>query len=159
MSAAIRIASTATAVPPHAIPRQLVKEQIGRIFGLPPRRLEAILAVIDNSEIDCRYVVLPVDSLVEPRPLARISQEYRQHAIDLGRCAVQQALDRAGATAADVDLFITVSCTGIMIPSLDAYLAPRNGLPAWSRRRGPHPPPWARPRDSRQRELSVPQLH
>jgi alkylresorcinol/alkylpyrone synthase len=34
----------------------------------------------------------------------------------------RDCLDRAGLRAADVDLLITASCTGLMIPSLDAYL-------------------------------------
>src|SRR5690606_24855618 len=33
-----------------------------------------------------------------------------------------EALDKASWKAGDVDFLITVSCTGIMIPSLDAYL-------------------------------------
>jgi alkylresorcinol/alkylpyrone synthase len=41
---------------------------------------------------------------------------------------VQEALDRASITPQDVDLFITVSCTGVMIPSVDAYLAQQMGF-------------------------------
>ncbi len=42
--------------------------------------------------------------------------------------AARQALERAGVAASDVDLIVTVSCTGVMIPSVDAYLAPELGL-------------------------------
>ena len=38
------------------------------------------------------------------------------------------ALARAKMTAADIDLLISVSCTGIMIPSLDAHLVDRLGF-------------------------------
>jgi len=128
VSSPIRIASTATAVPPHVISRSFVKEYIGRVFSVSGRRLDAILEVVDNSRIDRRYAILPVNHLIEPRPLAQISREYREHAICLGRRVAQQALDRAGLAPSDVDLFITVSCTGIMIPSLDAHLAPEMGF-------------------------------
>ena len=124
----IRIASTAIAVPPHVISRSLVKECLGRIFSLSGRRLDAILEVVDNSQIDRRYAVFPMDYLIEPRPLRQISREYREQSICLGRQVSQQALDRAGVGPRDVDLFITVSCTGLMIPSLDAYLAPEMGF-------------------------------
>jgi alkylresorcinol/alkylpyrone synthase len=124
----IRVASTATVFPPHVISRSLVKEYFGRVFSLSGRRLDAILEIVDNSRIETRYAIFPVDYLIEPRPLTQISREYREHAVCLGQRVAQQALDRAGLAAADVDLFITVSCTGLMIPSLDAYLIPAMGF-------------------------------
>jgi alkylresorcinol/alkylpyrone synthase len=127
-TAPITIASAVTAVPPHVLSRELVKEYLGRTFSLSGRRLEAILDVVDNSRIERRYAIFPVDYLIEPRSLTQTNQEYREHAICLGRCAAQQALERAGLTPGDVDLFLTVSCTGFMIPSLDAYLAPEMGF-------------------------------
>jgi alkylresorcinol/alkylpyrone synthase len=127
-ASSIVVASTATAVPPHVLSREIVKEYIGRVFGVSGRRLEAILAVVDNSRIDRRYTIFPVDYLIEPRPLTQINNEYREHAIALSRSAASQALERSGIAAADVDLIVTVSCTGVMIPSVDAYLAPELGL-------------------------------
>jgi alkylresorcinol/alkylpyrone synthase len=124
----IVVASTATALPPHVLSREIVKEYFGRVFGVSGRRLDAILSVVDNSRIDRRYTIFPVDYLIEPRPLAQITGEYREHAIVLSRCAARQALERAGISAADVDMIVTVSCTGVMIPSVDAYLAPQLGL-------------------------------
>lgn len=122
------VSATATAVPPHVLSRGMVKEYIGPVFGISGRRLDAILDVVDHSRIDNRYTIFPVDYLVEPRPLAKINCEYRQHAIALSRCAAKRALDRAGIAASDVDLIVTVSCTGVMIPSVDAYLASDLGL-------------------------------
>lgn len=123
-----RIVSTATAVPSNVLSRDLLKQYIGPIFFLSSSRLEAVLEIIDHSEIDCRYSIFPVDYLIEPRPLAQISREYRENAVCLARRVAWSALDRAGIAPADVDLLITVSCTGVMIPSLDAYLAPEMGF-------------------------------
>jgi len=39
-----------------------------------------------------------------------------------GRRAAEACLAKAGMVPADVDMIITVSCTGFMIPSLDAHL-------------------------------------
>jgi len=122
------IASTATAVPQHAITREIVEARIGPVFSLSGRRLEAVLEIIANSRIDRRYSIFPVEYFVEPRPLEQISREYRDHSVCLGRRAARQALDRAGIEPREVDLIVTVSCTGFMIPSLDAYLAPEMGL-------------------------------
>ena len=124
----IVVASTATVVPQHVLSRDIVKEYFGRVFGVSGRRLDAILAIVENSRIDRRYTIFPVDYLIEPRPLAQINREYGEHAIALSRCAARQALERSGIAAEDVDLIVTVSCTGVMIPSVDAYLAPALGL-------------------------------
>ncbi len=130
----ITIASTATAVPQHIYPRQYVKENFGRVFEISGPRLEAILEVIDHSSIDRRYSLFPIDELTEPRPLQQTTRQYREHAVSLGRRVAQEALDRAGMAASDVDLFVTVSCTGVLIPSVDAYLAPEMGFRANVRR-------------------------
>src|SRR5690242_17121665 len=45
-----------------------------------------------------------------------------EHAVKLGRQAAEECLRRAGIGPEEVDLIITVSCTGFMIPSLDAHL-------------------------------------
>jgi alkylresorcinol/alkylpyrone synthase len=42
--------------------------------------------------------------------------------VKLGREAAEKCLERAGLKADEIDLIITVSCTGFMIPSLGARL-------------------------------------
>jgi len=130
----ITIASTATAVPKHVLSLELVKEYFGRTFSLSPRRLSAMLEVLDNSRIERRYSLFPVDYLVETRSLTQKNSEYREHAIALAREVTQKALSRANRKAADVDMIITVSCTGFMIPSVDAYLISEMGFRADVRR-------------------------
>jgi alkylresorcinol/alkylpyrone synthase len=122
------IAGTATVVPPFLLTRDAVKRYIKDVFSLDGKRLEAVHSVIDNSQIDQRYSVFPVEYIIEPRPLAQINREYREKAVELGLRAAADALAQARMVPADVDLLITVSCTGVMIPSLDAYLATEMGF-------------------------------
>ena len=122
------IAGTATAVPPHLLTREMVKERIKDVFSLDGVRLEAIRSVIDNSQIDQRHSVFPVDYIVEPRPLSQINAEYREKAVELGLQVTAQALAQAEMAPTDVDFLITVSCTGVMIPSLDAHIASEMGF-------------------------------
>ena len=74
----ITIASTATAVPPNVLSLELVKEYFGRTFSLSSRRLSAMLEVLDNSRIERRYSLFPVDYLVETRSLTQKNSEYRE---------------------------------------------------------------------------------
>ena len=122
------IAGTATAVPPYLLTRDIVKQRIGDVFSLDGKRLEAIHTVIDNSQIDQRHSVFPVEYIIEPRPLAQINNEYREKSFELGLQVAADSLAKAEMAPSDVDLLMTVSCTGVMIPSLDAYLATEMGF-------------------------------
>src|SRR5208283_5242099 len=121
-SAYATIAATATAVPPFSITRDDVKYYMGRVFDIPERRLEAMMSIVDNAQVHHRHAIFPIDYTIEPRPLAQTNNEYIDHAVKLGREAAEKCLERAGMQPSDIDLIITVSCTGFMIPSLDAHL-------------------------------------
>lgn len=116
------IAATATALPPYTITRDDVKYYMGRVFDIPDRRLEAMMSIVDNAQVHQRYSIFPIEYTVEPRPLSKTNNEYMEHAVKLGRQAAEECLERAGLRPDEVDLIITVSCTGFMIPSLDAHL-------------------------------------
>jgi alkylresorcinol/alkylpyrone synthase len=102
--------------------REDVKYYMGRVFDIPERRLEALMSIADNAQVNKRYSIFPIEYTVEPRPLSKTNEEYIEHAVKLGRQAAEECLQRAGLRPDEVDLLITVSCTGFMIPSLDAHL-------------------------------------
>ncbi len=122
LAAGSTIAATATAVPPYVVTREEVKAYLQYVFPLEANRLEAMMAIVDNSQVKRRYCIHPVDYVIQPRPLSQISREYQEHAVQLGRQVACESLTRADMKPADIDLIITVSCTGVMIPSLDAHL-------------------------------------
>ena len=126
--------SVATAVPGVVVSSDDVKEYFPKAFNLDDRRLAVMYAVIDNSRIRKRHMLFPLDYTIQPRSLERISCEYKTHSIQLGRRAAEDALSAAALTPAEVDLIITVSCTGVMIPSLDAHLINEMGFRPDTRR-------------------------
>jgi alkylresorcinol/alkylpyrone synthase len=128
MPALATIRSTAAALPEHALPQEAVKGAVGELFPLAADRRQAVLALFDASGVACRYSVLPLAALRQRRDLAATMAVYREHAVRLGRRVALDCLATAGVQARDVDLVITVSCTGFMIPSLDAHLVNDLGL-------------------------------
>ena len=114
--------SIATAVPDVIVTSQDVKEYFPKAFELDARRLAVMYAVMDNAQVHQRHMLFPLDYTIELRSLEQISCEYKTHAIQLGRKVAEDALAAAQLTPQDIDLIITVSCTGVMIPSLDAHL-------------------------------------
>jgi alkylresorcinol/alkylpyrone synthase len=121
-SSSATIAATATALPPHSITREDVKYYMGRVFDIPERRLEAMMSIVDNAQVHKRHSIFPINYTIEPRTLSQTNNEYIEHSVKLGKEAAEKCLERAGLRSEDIDLIITVSCTGFMIPSLDAHL-------------------------------------
>ena len=107
---------------------------MGRVFDIPERKLEAMMSIVDNAQVHKRHAIFPIEYTVEPRALEKTNQEYMEHAVKLGREAAEKCLQRAGVRPDEVDLIITVSCTGFMIPSLDAHLINLMGFRANVRR-------------------------
>jgi len=122
------VIATATAVPPHPLTLEDVKKHMQGVFSLEGSRLEGMMAIVDHSHVHRRYTIFPVDYTVETRPLTQTNLEYQEHAIKLGKQVVAECLGRAQMKAEEIDWIITVSCTGFMIPSLDAHLIESMGF-------------------------------
>jgi alkylresorcinol/alkylpyrone synthase len=115
-----RIVSTATAVPPHKLDAETYKRYCDLVF--PPAKARAVRKIVDNARIDARYLSASPDQLIAPRSLADKSEDYARVSLGLCEAVARRALDRAHLVPTDVDLIITTSCTGVMIPSVDAFL-------------------------------------
>jgi alkylresorcinol/alkylpyrone synthase len=122
------IVGTATAVPPHRATQEEVKERLRALLPFDARRLEAALSLFDHTGVERRYGVYPIGDFGRPRSLGESMALYRAHAIALGREVAARALASAGVRPEEIDLVVTVSCTGILIPSLDVYLADELGF-------------------------------
>jgi alkylresorcinol/alkylpyrone synthase len=95
---------------------------MGRVFDISERRLTAMMDIVDNAKVQQRRSIFPIDYTIQARGIEKTNAEYIEHSIKLGQEAAQKCLQGAGLRADEVDLLITVSCTGFMIPSLDAHL-------------------------------------
>jgi alkylresorcinol/alkylpyrone synthase len=128
MNASPAIVATATAVPPHEATQEAVRERLRALLPLDSRRLEAALSLFDHTAVERRRSVYPLGDFGRPRSLGESMALYRTHAIALGREVATRALEAAGVRAEEIDIVVTVSCTGILIPSLEVYLADELGL-------------------------------
>nr|HEV7955336.1 3-oxoacyl-[acyl-carrier-protein] synthase III C-terminal domain-containing protein [Candidatus Acidoferrales bacterium] len=120
--APISVSATATALPEHVVTIGDVKAYLNKVFPLSESRTSMMLEVIQNAKVDKRYFIFPPDYTIEPRSLEQTTKEYQEHSVKLGRQVAADCLKNAGLAATDIDLLITISCTGVIIPSLDAYL-------------------------------------
>jgi len=128
-----RIVAVATANPPHRLDRPTIEAWCARVYP-PGREREALLRLASSTGIESRALARPVADLVRARPFAERNAEYAEAAVPLAEAAARRALDRAGLDGDALDLVITTSCTGVLIPSLAALLAPRLRLRPDARR-------------------------
>jgi alkylresorcinol/alkylpyrone synthase len=122
------ITSIATAVPAFSATQEEVKAAFRPLFPLDGRRLDAAMALFDNAEVARRHSVLALPEIARPRTLTETRAVYARSARDLGARVARDCLRADGVDAEAVDLVISVSCTGVMIPSLDAYLMDALGM-------------------------------
>ena len=127
-----RLLSVSTHVPVHPLPRDETLNALPILSG-GVQEAERFRGMVERSRIDRRYTETPISELLHLTPAAR-SRIFEQKscliAEDLGR----QALLAAGIEGRDVRLVITTSCTGYMLPSVEAYVMPRLGIPSEARR-------------------------
>jgi alkylresorcinol/alkylpyrone synthase len=117
-----RIAGMATALPPITATSDEVWDALGRARG---RRMPKLR---NGEGARTRYFAEPLTSLMERRTQSQQTDAYLEHARVLARRVCCSALDRSGIDPTDIGLVIGVSCTGVVLPSLDAELIPLIGL-------------------------------
>lgn len=87
-----------------------------------PRFIRKVKKIFEGAMVDKRYSIMDPVEVFTKTSFEERNDIYVREVIDLGEKVLQKALDKAHWQPTDLDYIITVSCTGIMIPSLDAYL-------------------------------------
>lgn len=90
--------------------------------GKEERFVRKVKKIFENAGVDTRYSVMEPEQVFRETSFEKRNRIYAAEAIVLGRKCLEQALQQAGWMPQQLDYIITVSCTGIMIPSLDAFL-------------------------------------
>src|ERR1700736_4572394 len=117
-----RVLTVATAVPPVSASVDEVWDAVGQARG---RRMPRP-AGIEGART--RYFAEPLSSLMAPRSQSHKTDSYLEHGRVLARQVCCEALEASGVARPDIGLLIGVSCTGLVLPSLDAELIPVLGL-------------------------------
>ena len=118
------IVHTATALPAHRLPQESVKRSLCELLPMPEHRKAAVLALFDHALVDTRAQrPAAAPSCASAAAWARPWRSTASTPSRLGREVTERCLREADVPARAIDLVITVSCTGVMIPSLDAHLA------------------------------------
>ncbi len=86
------------------------------------RFIRKVKKIFEGAAVDKRYSIMEPSEVFTATSFEQKNDIYTREVIELGEKVLSKALLKADWKATDIDFIITVSCTGIMIPSLDAYL-------------------------------------
>jgi len=84
--------------------------------------------VYSAAGVNTRASVVPIEQVFDPGDFETQNDTYRRIACEAGTDLARRALASAGLEPAEVDIVVSVSCTGFMIPAVDAYVADALGM-------------------------------
>ncbi|MCG2430336.1 type III polyketide synthase [Aequorivita sp. F64183] len=119
----VRITTVSTQVAQHGRETPEIIELVKNwMSGQDNRYKRKVVKIMEGAGVDKRYSIMnPVEVFENPSFEAR-NDIYVKEIKKMGKECLQNALDKANWDPTDIDFIITVSCTGIMIPSVDAYI-------------------------------------
>lgn len=126
----VDLASLATALPPHRYSQEEAHTLAREMFPA----YEHLESVFANTGIAHRYSCVPLEWFFEPHDWVDRNAVYEQAAMELLERAAREAMAKAGAEPQEIGAIVTVSTTGLSVPSLDAKLLHRLGLDATTER-------------------------
>ena len=92
------------------------------LYGQEDRFKRKVKKIFGNANVDKRYSIMSPEEVFTATSFEEKNDIYTREVVTLGKNSLSKALNKSGWDAKSLDFIITVSCTGIMIPSLDAYL-------------------------------------
>lgn len=92
------------------------------LAGQDDRLRRKTIKIFEGAGVDKRYSIMDPIEVFTNTSFEERNNIYKREVVPLAQTALEKALNAAQWTAQDLDYIITVSCTGIMIPSIDAYL-------------------------------------
>lgn len=112
----------ATAVPAYSMSQAEVIELARTALHGKVPFLDTALDLFRNAGVENRHLICDPRTLLEGRGLKWRNDRYIEACQTLGVQLLDELLDRSGRSPRDIDVLITTSCTGFMIPALDAHL-------------------------------------
>ncbi len=133
MHTTIRTGKVSVVHPPNKVTTDISRTYLQRWLhekGKGEEFIAKLDSLLERSQIRTRYILLPPDEVLQPRDFHTTNTQYVKASIELGTSAVREALELNEVRPQDVDMFISVSCTGFSIPGVDAHIMNRLGMNA-----------------------------
>jgi alkylresorcinol/alkylpyrone synthase len=123
-----RILATGRALPPHFADQETLTARFRDLWGQRHFNLERLEQLHRAVQVGGRHLALPLDRYRELTSFAQRNDAWIEVATEVGARALQEALERAGLEARQLDHLFFVTVTGLATPSIDGRLVNRLGL-------------------------------
>ena len=119
----VKITSVATQLPPYTrSTEEIIPFLQVWLSGQEERYQRKVIKLFENAGVERRYSIMDADQVFLKTSFEEKNDIYKRETIKLAEGALTKTLNKSNLAPTDIDYIITVSCTGIMIPSVDAYL-------------------------------------
>ena len=119
----VKITSVATQLPPYTrSTEEIIPFLKVWLSGQDKRYQRKVIKLFENAGVERRYSIMDAEEVFLKTSFEEKNDIYKRETIKMAEGALTKALNKASLIPTDIDFIITVSCTGIMIPSVDAYL-------------------------------------
>lgn len=115
-------------LPPYRYDQQEVTRWVRAWLEEDADASARLLSVYETAGVHTRASVVPIEQVFFPGDFETQNDRYCEAARSAAVPLAENALTSAGLLPRDVDCVVSVSCTGFMIPALDAYVADALGL-------------------------------
>lgn len=125
----VKIKTVATALPPYYKDTRDILPFVEQwLSGQEERLRRKTLKIFEGAAVDRRYSIMEPKEVFTRSSFGQRNDIYKREVVPLAEKALQSAFTKSGWKPTDLDFIITVSCTGIMIPSIDAFLINSMGM-------------------------------
>jgi alkylresorcinol/alkylpyrone synthase len=111
-------------LPPHRYDQEVVTRWVREWLGEEPSGVRPrLLSVYTSAGVKTRASVVPIEEVFHPADFETQNRRYRDIACRAGADVARRALEASGLAPGGIDMVVSVSCTGFMIPAVDAHVA------------------------------------
>ena len=96
--------------------------------GQETRFQRKVIKLFEGAAVDKRYSIMDPEEVFTATSFEDKNNIYKREVTELAEKSLKKSLEKAKLKPTDLDYIITVSCTGIMIPSVDAFLINSLGM-------------------------------
>ena len=128
IAAAPAIAAVASALAPYRYTQREITSAFGALVTPEPRDRALLERFHEATGVHHRNLAMPLEAYAGLEGFGAANGQFLASAVELGGDAIELALARCGLGAADVDLIVSTTVTGVAAPSIEARLVDTLGL-------------------------------
>jgi len=118
----MHIIAVGRAHPPHNYSQQHILSQIQEHWGSNLREGDKIARLHAATTVEARHTALAIEEYPALQHFGHSNDVFIRVGMEVATLAIEQALEKSGLAASDVDALFFSSVTGIAVPTIDARL-------------------------------------